>query len=83
MKPLYYYEDYIHNDRDIVKEYIAFMEQCGEETLLRLCENEIYIIEDLYELQQWCHEYGYNMEDLYEEFGIDLFEMEEVKWINY
>ena len=75
MKPLYYYEDYIHNDQTIVEEYIA---QCipynGEEGLLHLQENEIYIIEDLYELQQWATENGYDMNDLYEEFGLDIFE---------
>ena len=77
MKPLYYYEDYIHDDRFIVEEYIA---QCipynGEEALLRLQENEIYIIEDLYELRQWCIEWGTAIEDVYEEYGINLFEME-------
>ena len=72
---LYYYEDYIHNDRFIVEEYIAQeIHYNGEEALLRLQENEIYIIEDLYELRQWCIEYGIEIEDVYEEYGINLFE---------
>ena len=72
---LYYYEDYIHNDRFIVEEYIAQeIHYNGEEELLRLQENEIYIIEDLYELRQWCIEYGIEIEDVYEEYGINLFE---------
>ena len=75
MKPLYYYEDYIHNDQTIVEEYIAQeIHYNGEEALLRLQENEIYIIEDLYELRQWCIEYGIEIEDVYEEYGINLFE---------
>ena len=72
---LYYYEDYIHNDRFIVEEYIAQeIHYNGEEALLRLQENEIYIIEDLYELRQWCIEYCIEIEDVYEEYGINLFE---------
>jgi len=74
MKPLYYYGDYIHDDRIIIEEYIAFMhEGMGEESLIRIQENEVYILEDLAEVRNWCIEYGFEMNDIYEEFGINLF----------
>ena len=66
---LYYYEDYIHNDWFIVEEYIAQeIHYNGEEELLRLQENEIYIIEDEYELKQWCIEYGEDYDEQYSKY---------------
>jgi hypothetical protein len=76
MKPLYYYGDYIHDDRTIIEEYIAFMhEGIGEESLIRIQENEVFILEDLYEVYNWTVEYGFSMKDIRDEFGINLFDV--------
>ena len=67
MPVLYYYKDYINDDEETVKEYIASLQKSKQ-----YIENNVYVIDDFWELKQWCSEFHYELDELYELFGIDL-----------
>ena len=67
MKPMYYYERFHSKDEIEVQDFIAlYVLYQGEEGLMRLIENDIHIVDDLNELEQYCNEYGYEYEELKE-----------------
>lgn len=58
---LYYYKDLISPDLDTLQEKISETELfIGEESLLRLFENEIGVIDCKEDLRQYEIEYGYD-----------------------
>ena len=69
MKTLYYYEGHHSDDIDRVECYIAVnCQYVGEDGLMRLCENEIGVVDDLNDLRQYCIEYGHDYEELRKEY---------------
>ena len=67
MKVLYYYNEFYSLDVDDVKKYVAYHGMyVTEEGLMKLFENDIYIIDDVSELKQYCIEFGYDYNDMLE-----------------
>ena len=67
MIPMYYYASFHSSDLEEIKEHLALnITYSTEEGLMRLIENDVYLIDDLNELEQYCNEYGYEYEELKE-----------------
>jgi hypothetical protein len=65
MKPMYYYYNIHSSNEDNIKEYIASCAvYIGEEELMNIFENEIYIVDCYNELKQYCMEYGFDYNEM-------------------
>ena len=62
----YYYNDYISDFEDVVKEYMANVYQMSKSQL----EDELGTIYDFEELMIWCEDNGVGLEEL--RYDIDL-----------
>lgn len=70
MRTMYYFQQHHSTDRDEIEQRIALYEYyVSEEELMRLLEHEIYIVDCLEDLQQYCIEFGYEYETLKEAYN--------------
>lgn len=68
MKQIYYYDTHIMSyDEETVKEYLASMQMSKQEI-----DNNVNVLNDFEDLKCYCCEYGYEVKELYLNFGIDL-----------
>ena len=73
---IYAYNGHITHDLEALEMEIASSDiYCGEEGLMNIIENDIETIDTFEELRQWCNYEGYEIEELYYEFGIDISEL--------
>jgi len=69
---LYYYNEKISKNEDELWNYIADnADYNGEEELLVIQENEIHTIDSKNELENWCQEWGYDLDSIVDE-GISI-----------
>lgn len=74
MKTLYYFEDYIiSDDEEVVEDFVLdWLEVYTDDGLVLFFENNIFSIDSFDELLDWSNEYQVDLNDLYDEYGIDL-----------